>query len=269
MHKSKTNIMGVLNITPDSFSDGGQYLDIDKAIERAILMAEQGADIIDIGGESTRPGSRPASVSEELNRVIPIIKELQNVTSVPISIDTSKPEVMERAVNAGASMVNDVSSLNAEGAVDMIASLGVRVCLMHMQGEPRTMQDNPTYGDVVSEIIEFFGRRVDECTSAGIRRDKIVIDPGFGFGKTLKHNIEILNRLGEFKSIKLPILVGISRKSMIGSMLNDRDLDGRVIGSVSAAIIAIQNGANIVRVHDVLETKDALSILESVNEFRE
>ncbi len=269
MHKSKTVIMGVLNITPDSFSDGGQYLGIENAIERAKIMVDQGADIIDIGGESTRPGSNPATTEEELGRVIPIIKEIKNQINIPISIDTSKPEVMEKAVVAGASIINDVSALSADGAISMASSLGVKVCLMHMKGMPRTMQDSPTYVDVVDEIKDFFSRKIDECLKSGINNENIIIDPGFGFGKTLNHNLEILKRLEEFNSLKLPLMVGISRKSMIGSLLNDRAVDDRIIGSVVAAIMAVQNGASIVRVHDVMETRDALNILESVNDLKE
>jgi dihydropteroate synthase len=267
MQKAKTIIMGVLNVTPDSFSDGGQYVAIEKAIERAKIMAAQGADIIDIGGESTRPGSNPATVKEELGRVIPIIKEINKEISLPISIDTSKPEVMEKAVIAGASMINDVSALSADGAISMASSLGVKVCLMHMKGKPRTMQDSPTYDDVIDELKTFFSKRISDCVMSGIKNENIIIDPGFGFGKTLNHNLEILKRLREFSSLKLPIMVGISRKSMIGSLLNNRPVDGRIIGSVTAALVAVQNGASIVRVHDVLETRDALDILESVNDL--
>jgi len=268
MHKFDTIIMGVLNITPDSFSDGGQYIGIDKAISRAQKMIEQGADIIDIGGESTRPGSSAASVSEELDRVIPIIKELSSVSNVTISVDTSKPEVMEQAVSAGASIINDVCALSEDGAISIASSLGVKVCLMHMQGKPRDMQINPTYNDVVGDIKEFFVNRIDTCISAGINRDNIIIDPGFGFGKTLDHNLEILRRLAEFNSIKLPVMVGMSRKSMIGSLLGERVVDDRVMGSAAAAMIAVQNGASIVRVHDVMETKDALSVLHRVDQLK-
>ncbi len=253
--------MGVLNITPDSFSDGGQYFDIDKAIESAKRMINQGADIIDVGGESTRPGAKAVSTDDEINRVIPVIKALNHSTDILISIDTSKPEVMKLAVEAGASMVNDVCALSADGALETVAMLDVDVCLMHMQGSPRTMQKDPVYNNVIDDIKNFFGQRIQACIDAGISEDKIILDPGFGFGKTLNHNLEILKRFNEFKSFGLPLLAGLSRKSMIGALLNDRSVDGRVIGSVTGAIIAVQNGADIVRVHDVLETRDALTIL--------
>jgi len=265
MHQPKTTIMGVLNVTPDSFSDGGQYNDTSSAIHRAKVMLRQGVDIIDVGGESTRPGSSSATASDELERVIPVIKGLRNLTDKPISVDTSKPEVMEQSVAAGASIINDVCALSADGAKELAASLGVKVCLMHMKGTPRNMQINPTYGDVVEDIKEFFEDKIQRCIDAGMKKNNIILDPGFGFGKTLEHNLEILKRLSEFKSLKLPIMVGISRKSMIGSLLNGRETDGRLVGSVAAAILAVQNGASIVRVHDVLETVDALSVLHSVN----
>jgi dihydropteroate synthase len=262
---SKPLIMGVLNITPDSFSDGGQYLDTDKAIESAKLMISQGADIIDVGGESTRPDAQSVSTSDEINRVIPVIEALHHSTDATISIDTSKSEVMKLAIKAGASMINDVCALSADGALETAAMLDVHVCLMHMQGSPRTMQENPTYNDVIDDIKDFFSQRIEACIDAGIAKDKIILDPGFGFGKTLDHNLEILKRFNEFKSFGLPLLAGLSRKSMIGTLLDDRNVDGRVVGSVTGAIIAVQNGADIVRVHDVLETKDALTILGGVS----
>lgn len=258
-------IMGVLNITPDSFSDGGKYVSIDDAIISAQRMIDEGADIIDIGGESTRPGAKAVSALDEINRVIPVIEALNHSTDTPISIDTSKPEVMELAVKAGASMINDVCALSADGALETAAMLNVDVCLMHMQGSPRTMQKNPIYHDVIDDIKSFFDERIQACIDAGITKEKIILDPGFGFGKTLDHNLEILKRFDEFKSFGLPLLAGLSRKSMIGALLNDRNVDGRVVGSVAGAIIATQNGANIVRVHDVLETKDALTILGGVS----
>ncbi|HIM94992.1 MAG TPA: dihydropteroate synthase [Gammaproteobacteria bacterium] len=262
---SKPLIMGVLNITPDSFSDGGQHFDTDKAIESAKLMITQGADIIDVGGESTRPGAQSVSISDEINRVIPVIEALHHLTNVTISIDTSKPEVMKLAVEAGASIVNDVCALSADSALETVARLNVDVCLMHMQGSPRTMQKDPTYNDVVDDIKDFFSQKIEACIEAGIAEDRIILDPGFGFGKTLDHNLEILKRFNEFKSFGLPLLAGLSRKSMIGTLLDDRNVGGRVSGSVTAAIIAVQNGADIVRVHDVLETRDALTILGGVS----
>lgn len=257
--------MGVLNTTPDSFSDGGQYFDAEKAIESAKRMISQGADIIDVGGESTRPGAQAVSADDEINRVIPVIKALHRSTDIPISIDTSKPEVMKLAIEAGASMVNDVCALSADGALETVAMLNVDVCLMHMQGSPRTMQKSPTYNNVIDDIKDFFDQRIQACINVGIAEDKIILDPGFGFGKTLDHNLEILKHLNEFKSFGLPLLAGLSRKSMIGALLNDRNVDGRVVGSVVGAIIATQNGADIVRVHDVLETRDALTILGGVS----
>lgn len=257
-------IMGVLNITPDSFSDGGQYLTIDKAITRAQLMIDQGADMIDIGGESSRPNASQVSIDEEASRVIPVIEALSKLINVPISIDTSKAKIMQLAIQAGASMINDVRALQSKSSLEIAASTAKDVCLMHMQGNPKTMQNNPIYTDVIDEIKHFFEQRIEACINAGMSQNKIILDPGFGFGKTLNHNLEILRRLDEFKSFGLKILVGISRKSMIGSMLNNRNTDGRTIGSVTAAIIASQNGANIVRVHDILETKDAFKVLQSV-----
>lgn len=262
---SKPLIMGVLNITPDSFSDGGQHFDTNKAIESAKRMIIQGVDIIDVGGESTRPGSQSVSIVDEISRVIPVIEALHRSTDIPISIDTSKPEVMKLAVEAGANMINDVCALSADGALEAAAMLNVDVCLMHMQGSPRVMQKDPAYNDVVDDIKDFFSQRIEACIEAGIAEDKIILDPGFGFGKTLEHNIEILKRFNEFKIFGLPLLAGLSRKSMIGTLLDDRNVDGRVVGSVTGAIIAVQNGADIVRVHDVLETKDALTILGGVS----
>ena len=262
---SKPLIMGVLNITPDSFSDGGQHFDTNKAIESAKRMIIQGVDIIDVGGESTRPGAQSVSIVDEIRRVIPVIEALHRSTDIPISIDTSKPEVMKLAVEAGANMINEVCALSADGALEAAAMLNVDVCLMHMQGSPRVMQKDPAYNDVVDDIKDFFSQRIEACIEAGIAEDKIILDPGFGFGKTLKHNIEILKRFNEFKIFGLPLLAGLSRKSMIGTLLDDRNVDGRVVGSVTGAIIAVQNGADIVRVHDVLETKDALTILGGVS----
>ncbi len=257
-------IMGVLNITPDSFSDGNQYFAVDRAINYAKLMIDQGADIIDIGGESTRPNALKVSIDDEINRVIPVIKVLSKLGSVPISIDTSQAKIMQLAIEAGVSMINDVRALQAKSSLEVVASSDKDVCLMHMKGSPKTMQNNPIYTDVIDEIKYFFDQRIEDCIGAGIDQNKIILDPGFGFGKTLNHNFEILRRLDEFQSFGLRILVGMSRKSMIGNILNNRNIDGRMIGSVTTAIIAFQNGANIVRVHDVLDTKDAFKILQSV-----
>lgn len=256
--------MGVLNITPDSFSDGGKYLDQNSAIQQAILMIDEGAEIIDIGGESTRPNAIKVSSKDEFNRVISVIKALRKKTNIPISIDTSKPEIMQAAVDAGASMINDVNALQAVGSLEIAASTAVNVCLMHCQGSPKTMQNNPVYTDVVDDIKRFFESRIDACIRAGIKRKNIIIDPGFGFGKTLEHNIQLLKRLAEFKTFGLPILAGLSRKSMMGALLNGRKINDRLIANVTAAIIAAENGASIIRVHDVLATKDGLTVWQKL-----
>ena len=266
---SQPIIMGVLNITPDSFSDGGLFFDSKSAITQAEVMVQEGAGIIDIGGESTRPGAPEVSVEDELNRVIPVIEALSSNIDIPISIDTSKPIVMEKAFNAGASIINDVNALRSEGALQMAASLQADVCLMHMQGSPRTMQKNPTYDNVVSDVKAFFEQRIEACKSAGIKLNSITLDPGFGFGKNLGHNIALLKNLSEFHEFGVSILAGLSRKSMIGSLLGDKDVDSRMIGSVTAALIAVDNGADIIRVHDVAETKDALTVWQQIKNFRE
>jgi len=256
---SKPCIMGILNVTADSFSDGGLYLDADKARDRAQVMIDEGAHIIDIGGESTRPGAEPVSLDDEMQRVIPLVEYISKL-GVPVSVDTNKPEVMQAAVAAGAAMINDVCALQNDGAVEMIAKLDVPVCLMHMQGTPGTMQADPQYDDVVDDISKFFQQRVSACEEAGIDREKIIIDPGFGFGKTLEHNLAILNRLGELDHLDLPILVGMSRKSMIDAIIH-KPAEQRVSASVALAIVAWQAGAKILRVHDVVETKDALKMI--------
>jgi len=262
-------IMGVLNITPDSFSDGGRFFESQNAIDQAILMVEQGADIIDIGGESTRPGAPDVSEEDELNRVLPVIEALSGNINVPISIDTSKPVVMKRAVESGASIINDVFALRSDDALEMAASLGVDVCLMHMQGNPRTMQQNPRYDDVVLEVKDFFAERIEACAKVGIKPESITLDPGFGFGKNLAHNVALLKNLSEFHEFGVSILAGLSRKSMIGALLGDKEVDERMIGSVTAALIAADNGADIIRAHDVAETRDALRVWERIKNFRE
>lgn len=235
----------------------------ERALERAIEIAEEGADIIDVGGESTRPGADAASVEDELNRVVPVIEALHKVIALPISIDTSKPEVMRRAVAAGAGMINDVRALRAPGALSVAVQLRVPVCLMHMQGEPRTMQDNPHYDDVVAEVKAFLRTRREACIAAGIPEERIVIDPGFGFGKTAEHNLALLRHLDQLKSLGSPLLVGLSRKSVIGSVL-DLPIGQRLHASVALAVIAARNGANIVRVHDVRATREAIRMAEAV-----
>lgn len=258
-------IMGILNITPDSFYDGGLFLARERALRRAIEMVEEGANIIDIGGESTRPGAAAVSVSEEIDRVVPVIETVRDAVPVPISIDTSKPEVMREAVAAGAGMINDVRALRADGALATVAELGAAVCLMHMQGEPRTMQENPTYGDVVAEVREFLGARRRVCLEAGIAAERIIIDPGFGFGKTVAHNLTLLRHLAEFKVLAAPILVGLSRKSIIDKVLC-LPLGERLHASVALAVLAVQNGASIVRVHDVRASCEAIRMTEAVGQ---
>ena len=256
-------VMGVLNITPDSFSDGGRFLAPDDAIAQARRLVAEGADIIDVGGESTRPGAEPVSVEAELARVIPVIEALQPAIDVPISIDTSKPQVMRAAAAAGASMLNDVNGFRAEGAIETAVELGLPVCIMHMKGEPRSMQLNPEYADVVQEVGEFLAARAQLLETAGMPRENIVIDPGFGFGKTLAHNLQLLNRLPELAAHGFPVLVGMSRKSMIGALL-DTPVDDRLHGSVALATVAAMKGAAVVRVHDVKPTRDALRIASAV-----
>jgi dihydropteroate synthase len=260
---SRAAIMGILNVTPDSFSDGGVFLQPDAAIAHALRLVEEGADVIDVGGESTRPGAQPVSAQEEINRVVPVIEAIHRKIRVPISVDTSKPEVMRAAVAAGAGLINDVRALGEAGALASAAELGVPVCLMHMRGEPRTMQSDPRYDDVVSEIGEFLRRRIEAAARAGVARDQIIVDPGFGFGKSVAHNLELLRRLEEFKPLDAPILVGLSRKAVIGKALN-LPVERRVYASVALALIAVRHGANIVRVHDVEATRDAVRMLEVV-----
>lgn len=257
-------VMGILNITPDSFSDGGSYLSPDQAISRARRMVVEGACIIDIGGESTRPGADPVAEQEELDRVIPVIEALSREIDRPISIDTSKPAVMQAAVAAGAGMINDVFALQAPGALEKVASLEVPVCLMHMRGEPRSMQVMPEYQDVVIEVRDFLRERTNACLDAGIPRERVLIDPGFGFGKILEHNLRLLKNLSQLRELKLPLLVGFSRKSMIGTILNGAPVDERVFGSIAAAVLAVIEGAAILRVHDVKATIDALKVVRAV-----
>ena len=260
---SRTAIMGILNITPDSFSDGGIFLSHDAAVAHALQMVEEGADLIDVGGESTRPGAQAVPLQEELDRVIPVIEGLARTVPVPISIDTSKPEVMRAAVVAGAGLINDVRALREAGALSMAAELAVPVCLMHMQGEPRSMQHGPAYTDVVTEVGNFLEARIAACVAAGIARDRIIIDPGFGFGKTAAHNLELLRRLTVFRRLGVPILAGLSRKSMIGALFN-LPVAQRLHASVALAVVAVQNGATMLRVHDVRATRGAIRMLEAV-----
>jgi dihydropteroate synthase len=260
----RPRIMGVLNVTPDSFSDGGQLADSDAAIARALELIAAGADVIDIGGESTRPDATPVNVEEELRRVIPVIEALAASTRVPISIDTSKPEVMRAAVAAGAGLINDVYALRQPGALDAAAESGAAICLMHMQGDPGSMQQAPSYDDVCAEVQRFLTDRILACQFAGIDKKRIVVDPGFGFGKNLQHNLDLLARLETFKQLGCPILVGLSRKRMIAALTGREALEQRMVGSVVAAMIAVQRGAALVRVHDVAATRDALNVWQAV-----
>jgi dihydropteroate synthase len=260
---SRPAVMGILNVTPDSFSDGGVFLSRESAIAHARRMANEGADIIDVGGESTRPGAQPVSAQEEMDRVVPVIEALRENISLPISIDTSKPEVMCAAVAAGAGFINDVRALRDEGALEAAASLEVPVCLMHMQGEPRGMQENPRYRDVLSEIGDFLRARLQAAQAAGIPAQRLVIDPGFGFGKTLEHNLELLRGLKKLQSLGAPILVGLSRKSLIGKALG-LPVEGRLQASVALALMAVQNSARILRVHDVGPTVETLRMWSAV-----
>ena len=256
-------VMGILNVTPDSFSDGGRFLNPQLAIEQALAMQDAGAAIIDVGGESTRPGAAPVTVQQELQRVIPVIETLAGQLRVPLSIDTSKPEVMRAAVTAGAGMINDVNALQAQGAMQAAHDCAVPVCLMHMQGEPRTMQAAPHYDDVVTDVRAFLERRITACQESGIDPGQIVVDPGFGFGKTLEHNLELLRSLLALVELGKPVLVGMSRKSMIGA-LTGREEDQRLPGSLAAAVMAVERGASIIRGHDVAETVDAVKFAHSV-----
>lgn len=257
-------IMGIVNVTPDSFSDGGEYATTDAAVAHALRLAEQGADILDIGGESTRPGADDVSLEEELRRVIPVIERLASATALPISIDTSKPEVMRAAVAAGAGMINDVYALRREGALDAAAELGVPVVLMHMLGEPRSMQAAPDYDDVVADVHRFLAERIFAAEMSGIPKKKIVIDPGFGFGKTTAHNLTLLAQLERFTDLGVPVLAGLSRKRTIGELTGRDDPHDRVYGSLAAHVIAAQRGAKLLRVHDVAATVDALKMWRAV-----
>ena len=260
----RPRVVGIVNVTPDSFSDGGQFADLESAVAHGVRLAEEGADMLDIGGESTRPGAADVSVEDELRRVIPVIEQLAARTSLPIAVDSSKPEVMRAAVAAGAGMINDVYALRREGAVDTVAELRVPVCLMHMQGEPRSMQDAPHYDDVVGEVHRFLTDRLFACELAGIDRRKVMVDPGFGFGKDVEHNLALLRRLERFSSLGSGVYVGLSRKSMIGTLTGRTDPAERTAGSVAAALIAVQRGARMVRVHDVAATVDALKVWHAV-----
>ncbi|MCI4568839.1 dihydropteroate synthase [Lysobacter sp. CFH 32150] len=260
----RPRVLGIVNVTPDSFSDGGEHATLEAAIAHGLRLVEEGADALDIGGESTRPGAEDVSVEEELRRVIPVIEALAKQVGVPISIDTSKPEVMRAAVKAGASMINDVYALRRDGALEAAAELGVPVVLMHMQGEPRSMQATPQYDDVVGEVHSFLAQRIFSAEMAGIGKKNIVVDPGFGFGKTLAHNLALLAQLERFTELGVPLLAGLSRKKSIGELTGRDDPHDRVHGSVAAHLIAAQRGARLLRVHDVAATVDALKVWQAV-----
>ncbi|TVP83399.1 MAG: dihydropteroate synthase [Thioalkalivibrio sp.] len=253
-------VMGVLNVTPDSFSDGGRHAGEAAALAHARAMVASGAGIIDVGGESTRPGADPVPLQQELDRVIPVLERLRAELDVVLSIDTSKPAVMQAALDAGAGMINDVNGLRAPGAVEVVASGTAAVCVMHMQGQPRSMQERPHYADVVAEVADFLTRQAEGLVSRGVARERIALDPGFGFGKTLEHNLALFRSLPGLAALGYPLLVGVSRKSMIGTLLGGRPVSERLAGSVAAAVVAARAGARILRVHDVRETMDALTI---------
>ncbi|NSL18077.1 dihydropteroate synthase [Tatlockia micdadei] len=256
--------MGVLNVTPDSFSDGGRYYQIEQAIEYAHQMISEGADIIDVGGESSKPGALPVSCDEELERVIPVIKQLRKESDVCISIDTTKAQVMHEAINTGASIINDIAGFRSEEALAMAVKLDVPLCLMHMQGEPQDMQHNPLYRhDVVDEINFFFQQRIERCVAAGVKRKNIILDPGFGFGKTPQHNMRIVNQISKFKQHNLPVMLGVSRKSTLGIILNT-PVDRRLAGGLAIAVFSALHGVAMIRTHDVAETHQALTMVQAI-----
>ena len=261
----RPRICGILNLTDDSFSGDGLRGDVDAAVAQGVAMVEQGADLLDVGAESTRPGAQPVSAAAEIARVVPVVEALVQRVDVPISIDTSKPEVMRAAVAAGAGLINDVYALRREGALDAAAELKVTVCLMHMQGEPGTMQDDPHYDDVVAEVHRFLAERIFACEMAGIEKRRVLVDPGFGFGKTLEHNLALLRALERFRGLAAGVFAGVSRKAMIGSLTGRAKGASRATGSAAAAMIAVQRGALVVRVHDVAATHDALAVWHAVH----
>ncbi|HEX4986827.1 MAG TPA: dihydropteroate synthase [Burkholderiales bacterium] len=256
--------MGVLNVTPDSFSDGGRWLDPDAALAHARRLVEEGADILDVGGESSRPGAQPVPEGEELRRVMPVLERL-SALAVPVSVDTCKPGVMRAVIGAGAAMINDITALGAEGALDAVAASQAAVCLMHMQGEPRTMQREPKYADVAGEVCGFLEARARAAVAAGIAAERIVVDPGFGFGKTTQHNLELVRALPRLRALGFPVLAGLSRKSLLGRIAG-REAADRIHASTAAALLAVQRGASIVRVHDVAATRDALLVWRAVDD---
>ena len=265
LNLNRPHVMGIVNVTPDSFSDGGKFANASLAIEHALSLIEQGADILDIGGESTRPNSAPVGLQEELDRVIPVIEGLVKQINIPLSIDTYKPQVMQAAIAAGASIVNDVCAFQESGAVEVVAASNAGVCLMHMQGTPQTMQINPQYNDVVAEVKAFLQQRLEVCVEAGIVKNRILLDPGFGFGKTRAHNISLIQHLASFASLGQPLLVGLSRKSVLGQVTGN-DVDARLYASVAASVISAMVGAKILRVHDVKATVEALKVVTAIQQ---
>ena len=259
LNRPEPLVMGILNVTPDSFSDGGVHAGVDLALSSALKMVEQGADIIDVGGESTRPGAAAVSATQELDRVIPVIEKIKCHSAVPISVDTSSPEVMSEAASVGIAMINDVRALSRQGAMEIVAAHHLHACLMHMQGQPGSMQDNPRYNDLVDDINLFFEKAVQRCCLAGISRDRLILDPGFGFGKTYQHNLTLINRLAQFNVHELPVMVGLSRKSTLSRIADDV-----IAGSVGGNIMAFLAGAKILRVHDVEQTLSALRVVREI-----
>jgi dihydropteroate synthase len=260
---AKPKVMGILNVTPDSFSDGGHFISLKNALKHARQLIAEGADILDIGGESTRPNAPAISVQEELDRVLPILEILRAESSIKLSIDTSKAEVMQAAIASGVDMINDVAALRYPNSLETVANASVQVCLMHMQGEPRTMQENPHYNNVVAEVKNFLLQRIDSCVHAGIETQRIILDVGFGFGKSLQHNLQLLKHLEEFTQLGYPVLVGVSRKSMIGTILN-KPVHERLYGGLALATLAVQKGAHIIRTHDVAATVDVVNTTYAV-----
>ena len=264
----RTQIMGILNVTPDSFSDGGSHyvnraLSLDQAVLHAAQMLEDGASIIDVGGESTRPGAERVSQQEELDRVIPVVERIHAELDVVISVDTSDPDVIRESAAAGAGLINDVRALSRDGALEAAAQTGLPVCLMHMQGNPVSMQDSPEYFDVLDDVADFFLRRIAACEAAGISSDRVLLDPGFGFGKTVEHNLRLLNNLQHFRALGYPLLIGTSRKSMVGAVLN-KDVDQRLYGSLATVACAVMQNAEIIRVHDVAATADVVRMTQAI-----
>ena len=263
LEKNRPLVMGILNITPDSFSDGGQFLRLDHALAHARDMIGGGADIIDVGGESTRPGAEAVSADDEIKRILPVLDGIRQMSDVALSVDTSKPAVMVAVNEVDIDLINDVRALGLKGAIEAASQSGLPVCLMHMKGEPQTMQDNPVYDDLIAEVKKFFTERIEACERIGLGRDRIILDVGFGFGKSQEHNLTLINQLSRLQSFKLPLLVGLSRKSTIGKIVEDR-----LVGSIAGALAAVNNGARILRVHDVAPTVAALKVWRSVAEER-